>query len=212
MKKLSLKHFLMMLPMFLLVGLSLYHGDASGIAMAAFPFGAVAWPEGSSNMGGTQTSVYFAPLSAITGWPDFVESPATASERITKVGPFTMANATNFVKLYTTYKTGSYKADPEGDIDGSYFKQSGELFHPGSRAEAVEFANAVINQPGVLIIVEENGEMIMMGDNGHPCYIRPAFDLGKVGEGRKGFTFTAEAFSTRAITRYSGDIPLVAAS
>jgi len=185
---------------------------STDVLFAAFPFyGAVVWPEGEPNMPGTEKDVYFIPLSGFTNFPALNPSPAVAKDYHTLTGTITLAPNCNVIKLYTTYRTGDYKAEIDGETDGRYFKIGGEFFHPGDKADIINFANACPNTPGIMFI-PMGGYYLVLGSTGHPVYLSPSFATGKVGEGKKGTTFTAEAWSQRMITKYEGELPLVPTS
>lgn len=183
------------------------NAGAADVLFATFPFAPVNWPSGEPNMPGTQKDVYFIPLSGITSFPDIPANPTLPSQFHTLSGVIGLAPSCNVVRLYTTYRTTGFKADIEGETDGRYFKLSGEFFHPGDKAEIINFANACANSPGVLFIPMDDYYLVL-GSPGHPVYLSPSFDTGKVGEGKKGTTFTAEAWSQRMVTKYVGDLPL----
>jgi hypothetical protein len=185
---------------------------ASNVITAGFPFyGAVVWPSGESNMGGTKNRAYFIPLDGFTGFPEIPTSPSTAEEYHTLAGSITLVQNCNVIELYATYKTGTLKADVEGEIDGKFFKLTPEFFHPGSKADIINFASSCVNTPGILFLPVDDYYLVV-GSPGHPVYLSPAFDLGKVGEGRKGTMFTGEAYSELMLTKYKGTLPLVPAS
>jgi hypothetical protein len=188
------------------------HVSAGDLAFATFPYGAVLWPAGESNMGGTLNRAYFIPLDGFASFPALPENPATEAEYHTLTGSITLAANCNVIELYTTYKTGTLKSEVEGDIDGKFFKLSPEFFHPGSKAAIINFASYCINTPGILFIPVSSSEYLVVGSPGHPVYLSPAFDLAKVGEGRKGTLFTGEAYSQLMLTKYAGDLPLTPSS
>jgi len=180
----------------------------SDVLFATFPYGAVSWTAGTSNMAGVTTNVYFIPLDGFSAFPTLPAAPSEAEDYHTLEGSITLAASCNVIKLYSTYKTGGLKSEPEGDTDGRYFKLTPEFFHPGSNAEILNFASSCINTPGILFFEEETGKYLVVGSPGHPVYLSPAFDTGKVGEGRKGTMFTGEAYSELMVTKYEGDLPL----
>lgn len=185
------------------------HVGFSDVAYAfAFPYAHITWTAGSSNMGGTLNEAYFIPLDGFTVFPALPAEPATPAQYHTLTGSITLAANCHVVKLYTTYKTGTLKSEVEGDIDGKFFKLTPEFFHPGTNAEIINFASYCINTPGILFLPTSTGNYLVIGSPGHPVYLSPAFDLGKVGEGRKGTTFTGEAYSELIVTKYAGDLPL----
>jgi len=184
--------------------------NPSGLIYCTFPYGAVLWPAGESNMGGTLNRAYFIPLDGFSSFPALPVSPATAEEFHTLEGELVLETDCNVIELYTTYKTGTLKSDTEGEIDGKYFKLTPEFFHPGSKAEIINFSSYCINTPGILFLPESEGVYMVVGSPGHPVYLSPAFDMAKVGEGRKGTAFTGEAYSQLILTKFKGTLPLVA--
>jgi hypothetical protein len=206
-KYLSLKTGLMLLAALVCITLTFVFQDPSGLVMAYFPFTAVTHT-GGKNVAGSQILAYFCPIASITAEPSLADDPSSLAEILYLSGNFTCAASSNFVELYLTYKTGGYKAEPAGDLDGEGFKITAELFHPGSADAIAGFAAKCTNTPGILILVEENGERLVMGSTKHPCYLRGSFDLGKNPDDRKGFAFTAETYSGQQITRFNGAIPI----
>lgn len=183
---------------------------SDGILFATFPYAAVPWTAGTQNMAGVTKNVYFIPLDGFSEFPALSESPTEAKDYHTLTGSITLNASCNVIKLYSTYKTGGLKVDPEGDIDGRYFKLTPEFFHPGNKAEIINFASNCINTPGILFFEEEAGKFLVVGSPEHPVYLSPAFDTGKVGEGRKGTMFTGEAYSALMVTKFEGTLPLTA--
>ncbi len=179
---------------------------------SGFPYAAVLWEDGQGNMGGTLNRAYYIPLSAIDAFPALPAEPGSAAEYHTLAGDITLKEGTNVVELYTTYRTGTLSAETEGEIDGKFFKLSPEFFHPGNKAEVVNFATKCINTPGILFLPEAAGRYLVIGSPGHPVYLSTNYDQGKVGEGRKGTIFTGEAYSELMLTRYEGTLPLSPAS
>lgn len=207
-KYLSLKSFLMLLAALVCVLVAFVFQDPSGLVMAYFPFTAVTHTDGVKNVAGSQIKSYFCPISALTAEPSLADDPSSLAEILYLSGGYTCAASSNFVELYLTYKTGSYKAEAAGDLDGEGYKITAEFFHPGSADDVAGFAAKCTNTPGVLIMIEENGERLVMGSSKHPCYLRGSFDLGKSPDDRKGFSFVAETYSGQQITRYNGAIPI----
>jgi hypothetical protein len=184
--------------------------STDGLLIATFPYAAVPWSAGTPNMAGVTINVYFIPLEGFSAFPALPTSPSTAAEYHTLSGNITLNANCNVIKLYSTYKTGGLKSESEGDIDGRYFKLTPEFFHPGTKAEIINFASSCINTPGILFFEEEAGKYLVVGSPGHPVYLSPAFDTGKVGEGRKGTMFAGEAFSALMVTKFEGTLPLTA--
>lgn len=209
---LTKRNIILLLAAFTLTFVAFYMVLDSVLILASFPYAAVLWPEGSPNMGGTTNRAYFVPLSAIATFPAFPESPTEAGEFHTLAGELTLNAETNVVELYASYKSGTLNAEVEGEIDGKFFKLTPEFFHPGNQAEVVNFATSCVNTPGILFLAEKPGKYLVVGSPGHPVYLSPSFELGKVGEGRKGTTFTGEAYSEIMLTRFEGTLPLTATS
>lgn len=169
----------------------------------AFPYEKVIWEAGQDNMGGLSTRAYFIPANAIKTMPAF----ASVDDTVRK-GAFELESGASAVEIYLTYKSGGVKSEPVGDIDGRCSKKSGEFFHPGNTAAMAKFARAVQNTPGVFIFKDTEGRFIVVGDNVNPATVTAAHDTGKGPEERRGWTITFEAYGTRPVEFFEGDIPV----
>lgn len=171
----------------------------SGVAIAmALPvgFGPLSWPCGSENMGGFKNRVLFVPDCAVSAVPALPEVITDATDLVTAAGSFTFKSAGDTpVLIVATDKTVKLDAENQGETDGQSFRQSGELFFPGSMIEAAALARKINNTPGYLIVEDPNGTQYMVGSKGMPCSIKPSFTGGAARADRKGFLFTFEADS-----------------
>lgn len=184
------------------------HIGFSDVLYATFPYTAITWASGTKNMPGVTINVYFIPLDGIASFPTLPAVPSEDEDYHTLDGTIELEANCNVIKLYSTYKTGNLKSETEGETDGKYFKLSGEFFHPGRGDGIVRFATSCVNTPGVLFFEEDSGDYYVVGNIYHPVYLSANFDTGKVGEGKKGIVFTAEAYSDLIITKYAGELPL----
>ena len=116
----------------------------SGVAIAmALPvgFGPLSWPCGSENMGGFKNRVLFVPDCAVSAVPALPEVITDAADLVTAAGSFTFKSAGDTpVLIVATDKTVKLDAENQGETDGQSFRQSGELFFPGSMIEAAALA------------------------------------------------------------------------
>lgn len=173
----------------------------SGLALAmALPvgFGPLNWPCGSENMGGYKNRLLFIPACAVSAVPELpeIDDTSTPADLVTAIGSFVFKDAESKpMFIYATDKTVQLDAENQGETDGQSFRQFGQFFHPGSKAENGAFARKVNNTPGYLIIEDPNGVQYMVGSKGLPCTIKPAFAGGTARTDRRGTTYTFEADS-----------------
>ena len=154
------------------------------------------WECGSENMGGFQNRVLIIPMCIIATMPTLPSAPTTEADLVTATGSFTFKNAGDTpLFVYATDKTVKLDAENQGEKDGQSFRQHGEFFHPGSKADVAAFARRVNNTPCCVVVVEPNGTQYLVGQPGLPCSIKPAFTGGAARTDRKGFMFTFEADS-----------------
>lgn len=197
------KHFKILFSLFVLlfvVAMTVHGIQEPGIAMVAFAlpvgFGPLKWACGTENMGGYKNRLLFIPACSVSAIPELPEEITESADLVTAAGAFTFTEVgTKPIFIYATDKTVSLNAENQGDQDGQSFKQTGEFFHPGSKAEVAAFARKVNNTPGYLILEDANGDQFMVGSKGLPANIKPSFAGGGERTDRKGFQFTFEADS-----------------
>lgn len=172
--------------------------DAAASLAFALPvgFGPLKWTCGSENMGGYKNRLLFIPACSVTAAPQLPSSITEAADLVTASGAFTFIESGDKpIFIYATDKTVKLDAENQGETDGQSFRQFGEFFHPGSKAEAAAFARKVNNTAGYLIIEDPDGTQYLVGSPGLPCTIKPSFAGGAARTDRKGFMFTFEADS-----------------
>ena len=182
----------------------------SFVSMATMTFSAspLNWEDGTENMGGFRDYLYIIPASSIATEAALPANPANDAEAVTLAGNHTLASLKYFKKVYATPGTVGLSPENQGEIDGQSFKVKGSFFHPGSSDEVNAFARFVNNGNFILILVEEDGRRVQIGQKGHPARLKPAPNFGMAAADRKGFNFEFEADSFVTALRYNGSIPL----
>lgn len=172
-------------------------------------------PDGQSdNMGGLTQRLYFARVQDFLSIKVPVAPFTTPDDLVTISTAHTFNTGKCFKKLYCTMDKGKLDAKGQGEIDGKSFKLEGEIFYPGSLADAHGFASQVKNDNFILLVEQpdsaDNGH-IQVGTEMFPAKISPEFTTATNSSGVKGYTFKFEAMSPRVYV-YSGTIALTPAA
>ncbi len=177
----------------------------------------VLWPEGADNMGGLIGDIYFVPMGDV----DKAVIPTIDAEgRIST--DIMLLDAKKFFAIYETRGTGKIDDTTAGERDGRSKEVMFEFKFPGDTPEIISFARQVQNQPGILIVLDPQGQQRVLGVTviknalgtaDIASYDMPAYlesDTGTTGLGgdAKGHTmiFKAEALTKALI--YLGIIDL----
>lgn len=177
----------------------------AGMTFSASPLN---WDDGSENMGGFRDYLYLIPISHIATEATLSANPATDADAVTLSGDHTLVASKFWKKIYATPGTVGLTPENQGEIDGQSFKVKGSFLHPGSSDEVNALARFVNNGNFILILIEENGKRVQIGQKGHPARLKPAPNFGMGAADRKGFNFEFEADSFVAALRYNGAITL----
>ena len=112
-----------------------------------------------------------------------------------------------WTKQYITLDSNQLKADIVGERDGRGVKITFEGFHPGNRAEVLEFARVVKNLGLIMLVPDADGTYIQVGAEGLPVELAPSYDSGKLSSGRRGFIIKGEAYAN-GVYIYAGDVTM----
>lgn len=182
--------------------------DPSGIMYAGFSAAPLTWEDGTENMGGFKDYLFIIPAIHIDTEAKLPSNPSTDADYVTLTGNHTLASLKYWKKIYATPGTVGYTPENQGEIDGQSFKIKGSFFFPGSGDGINAFARFINNGNFIIILVEETGRRVQVGQKGHPARIKPGPNFGTLAADRKGFTFEFEADSFVPALRYNGEIVL----
>ena len=110
-----------------------------------------------------------------------------------------------WTKQYITLDSNQLKAAITGERDGRGLKVSFEGFHPGNKAEALEFFRVVKNLGLIMLVPDADGTYLQVGSEGLPVELAPDYDSGKLSSGRRGWTVKGEAYAN-GLYIYAGPI------
>ncbi|MBC8486281.1 MAG: hypothetical protein H8D45_09615 [Bacteroidetes bacterium] len=180
----------------------------TGILM--FNFANLTWADGEENMGGLQVIGYYALIADIDNFPALPSNPATAAEEVTlEQSPgFIMLAGKYFYKIYSTLETSEVVDENQGEWDGQSFVHKGEIFYPGTKAEALAFAKHINNSNMVFIFLEADGTRRVIGSEAFPAKCKPSFTTGKATADRKGMTLEIQSYGYTPAPFYEGVIRL----
>ncbi|MCX6216477.1 hypothetical protein [Spirosoma sp.] len=167
-------------------------------------------PDGEDvNMGGTQQTVYFAPVSHIGTYP--AAATTEGANPYVMTTPFVMKQGKKFIPMYTTQDMSDLDFGSNGEADGKSFKPVLKLFYPGLTDDALLFINNIKNDKIILLVPLANGKVLQLGNGQFFMTVSPNFKTGTV-SGRGIGTEIEVMGYLPYIYRYAAAIPLVAAT
>jgi len=173
--------------------------------MNTFELNDLEGPDGADNTPGLLGYVY---LALERDFATIAKAPKTgtkAGDTAIITDKHTFKDGKGFSKVYMTLDSNTLKAALVGERDGKGYKISLEGFHPGNKAEVLEFARVVKNLGLIVLVPDADGTYIQVGAEGLPVELAPDYDSGKLSGGRRGFTIKGEAYSN-GLYIYAGDI------
>ncbi len=172
-------------------------------------FGDLLWPNGSDNIGGTQVTHYYAPLSQIISLPVPPIPAASLDEMVTIDDNIVFFTGYKFHQMYSTLDTGRVQDKLVGETDGKSFESSFEWFFPGTLARALALITKFANSNMIFIAVEANGQNRIIGSRKFPAKLTLAdVDTGGKTSDRKGVKLKVESRGNTPAPIYTGIISL----
>ncbi|QIX60882.1 hypothetical protein HER32_06700 [Hymenobacter sp. BT18] len=164
-------------------------------------------PNGADNTPGLLGYVLIAAEEDFTTIAKAPKVAGAAGSTAVIVADHVFAAGKGFVKVYITLASNELKAAVVGERDGRGLKINFEGFHPGNKAEALEFANKVKNIGLIMLVPDPDGGYLQVGTEGLPCELSADYSSAKLDSGRRGFTVKGEAYAT-GLFLYQGDITM----
>ena len=169
-------------------------------------------PDGTeNNMGGTQQFFSFARHADHLTFAAPAASPTDPDDAYVLSTAPTMKTGTKYNRMYCTIDTGELESGSNGEIDGKSFKPTFKFFYPGSRKDAVAFANRCKNDKFIVVVTLSDGTQIQIGNAGFPAYMTPNFKSDKTSGRGKGWEFEVMAYQPDLMT-ITAALPYVAAT
>lgn len=169
-------------------------------------------PDGTeNNMGGTQQFFYFSRWSDILTFGAPPTNPADPEDAYVINTPHIMKSGTKFQSMYTTVDTGDLESGSNGEIDGKSFKPVFKFFYPGSKKDAVAFANRCKNDKFVVIVPLSDGTKAQIGSQFFCAYFTPNFKSGTTSGRGKGWEFEVMAYQADFMV-YAAAVPTTVAA
>ena len=168
-------------------------------------------PDGSeNNMGGTRQFFHFGRWNDILTFGTPATSPADSDDAYVITNPHVMKSGTKFNTMYCTIDTSSLESGDNGETDGKSFKPLFKFFYPGSRKDAIAFANRCKNDKFVFEVPLADGTMVQIGSQFFCAYIKSNFNSTTTSGRGKGWEFEVMSFQPDFML-YTAAVPLTAA-
>ncbi len=159
---------------------------------------------GADNMPGIAVEIFAAPKE----WFETIQRPAADDVVIAQSHVFKPGRS--FLSIYNSLKSGEFKSEPKGGIDGRYQEQMVEVFVPGIRPEVMRVARILQNVECIVMVRENNGKVLQLGSAEYPAYISFSSTTGKAGsDDVAGYNMKAESFGIATLF-YTGALPVLA--
>ncbi|MGI4867073.1 MAG: hypothetical protein ACRYFZ_24360 [Janthinobacterium lividum] len=162
-------------------------------------------PGGDDNTPGLRGFVLTAREDDFLSLAKAPKTGTVAGETAIIIADHTFKPGKGWTKQYITLDSNQLKADIVGERDGRGLKIAFEGFHPGNKAEALEFFRVVKNLGLIMLVPDADGTYLQVGAEGLPVELAPAYDSGKLSSGRRGWTVKGEAYAN-GLYIYSGAI------
>lgn len=163
--------------------------------MAANKYYDIPRRNGKDNMGGFSCLAWIVPMSAFTTIKG-VKTTTDPGDKVTIDGSHVFPSGKGFIKVYSTLDTAKLATETIGERGGHAAKITGELFAPGMSKLNAELARNCPNDEWMVMLKDTNDstKFIQVGTEDLPATLMPKFDSGTISSGKKGFTFSFEAF------------------
>ena len=171
---------------------------------------------GSDNTPGIQQQVFYAPLEDIATLPapdkdDSASTTGTFADLVTITADIIMKPGKQFRSIYVTLEEGDLKHEGQGETDSMSYKNSLEFAHPGSKPEALGFAQWVKNNNIVFLVPEVDGQVRLLGSRAYPAKLSSApGGTGKKSTDGKKTTFTFHSSRKGPAPIFKGKVELFA--
>ena len=150
----------------------------------------ILWEDGRPNMGGLQTRCWYGFARDVQTWPvvQAWDEASNFTQLVTLGNQMYMKNGKQCHELYLTMDTGELKASNVGEIDGKSFEPGFELFHPGTRAEMLGFAQWINNSNLFFFVLDTESIVYMVGNQMFPAKVETSeITSGKLTKDRRGW-------------------------
>ncbi|MDJ0367296.1 hypothetical protein QMK33_19280 [Hymenobacter sp. H14-R3] len=173
--------------------------------MNTFDLNNLAGPEGDDNTPGLLGYILTARESDFTTIAKAPKTGVKAGDTAIIAADHAFKPGKGWTKQYITLDSNMLKAAITGERDGRGLKVSFEGFHPGNKAEALEFFRVVKNLGLIMLVPDADGTYLQVGSEGLPVELAPDYDSGKLSSGRRGFNVKGEAYAN-GLYIYAGDV------
>jgi hypothetical protein len=175
--------------------------------MNTFALSNLAGPGGDDNTPGLLGYILTAREDAFLKIAKAPKTGTAPGDTAIIVDTHTFKPGEGWTKQYITLDSNQLKADIVGERDGRGVKIGFEGFHPGNRAEVLEYARVVKNLGLIMLVPDADGTYIQVGAEGLPVELAPSYDSGKLSSGRRGFIIKGEAYAN-GVYIYAGDVTM----
>lgn len=167
-----------------------------------------------NNTPGVRQVIYYAPHKDVASWPTAPSGDiANLEAAATLTGDIQMKSGKRMYPFYTTEDTCEVDLGLVGEADNRSNEPKVRFFHPGLHKKLLGFLNVTKNEDMVFIVVDNEGQQYIFGDEHRPATFSSNPDgagTGKDGGGKRGISFEYK-YRVKSLYVYEGSIPLTPA-
>lgn len=175
----------------------------------------VDWLDGADSTPGIGQYVYYSPLANILSLPHaLVQDPLQTAtydlaDLVTVTDNIVMKPGKQFMSIYCTLEEGELKSALQGLRDSKSFKQTLEVYFPGSEKDYHGFRSYVKNSRGIFIVPDMDGKRYIFGSKCYPANLTGGeWGTAKKGDERKGGNLIFDFNHQRSVLFFEGNVQL----
>jgi hypothetical protein len=171
----------------------------------------VLWNDGDDNMGGIQTTAYYARISDFTSTgiqvPSTLSSATTLAQLATVSVAHTFKSGKGFKRFYCTEDAGMVEVTQQGELDGKSFLNKIKLTHPGGSATLLGFQRLFNNAGMMWLAKDAEGLTRQVGNQQYPAkVVANNHTTTETAAGRKALTLEVQHSSPYPAPVYTASI------
>lgn len=165
------------------------------------------WCEGTVNLPGIRSKVYFIPKSNIAKWPTLPNAITTGiGELATYVGNFTLVTGKKWQVMDVLVEESPVKVASQGTKPGKTFLNTGTFYSPKVDEEAAGLARIANNADYVWLFQDKPGKYRVIGNEMYQTDHKIDQNLGSKATDQMGTPFEASVTDKCPAPYYTGEI------
>lgn len=170
-------------------------------------FGNLDWVDGQVSVPGIYNNLYYTTKNNISGWPQFPDLPASASDEVTFAGDFTLITQKVWKRVNCIDVKSQPTSEQQGEIRCKTYSNKLKVVVSLTNEEATSIAKLAANTDLVWLFQErDSGKFRVCGSEKFLTDTKVTLDIGGAPTSEKGTTLEIEAVDVCPFPFYNGAI------